>query len=89
MPLLERKLGALSPALPWRRVGLWASAVGKEKASRWGASETQGTQNGLREAEQKWGWAHEASSRKPSWIAEARLDLSLQWTDPFTLQRST
>lgn len=60
MPLLERKLGALSPALPWRRVGLWASAVGKERASRWGASETQGAQNGLREAEQKWGWAHEA-----------------------------
>lgn len=73
MPLPERKLGALSPVLPWRRVELWASAVGKEKASGLVASETQSVQSGLREAEQKWGWAHEASSRKPSWTSEAGL----------------
>lgn len=69
------KLGALSPILHWRRVELRASAVRKERASGLVASETQSAQSGLQEAEQKWGWAHEASSRKPSWTTEAGLGL--------------
>lgn len=54
---------------------LRASAVRKERASGLVASETQSAQSGLQEAEQKWGWAHEASSRKPSWTTEAGLGL--------------
>lgn len=72
MPLPE----SWGPSLLSSTGGGWSSGPQPfGRASGLVASETQSAQSGLQEAEQKWGWAHEASSRKPSWTTEAGLGL--------------